>query len=325
MKYIIIAISLLFLTSCGTTSSLDLSGYAQIQEPRLYPALYTKKWRHGVLDCELSKDPSLEVYRYDTGSYIIRQNKCANFEAPFIYVLFGEKKVVILDTGASKSPVENPLYLTVTSLIEQELKLMGKNQFEILVIHSHSHSDHYQGDSQFRGKNNVTIVAPTHKAMKQFFTFDDWPNTSTTLDLGNRKLVVIPTPGHQEEAISIYDPKTKWLLTGDTFYPGYIYVKNWSDYRKSIARLVAFTKYNEVSAILGAHIEMKTESGEYYPIGTTFQPDEASLALSLAQLNFLNNKLNEYQAPQKIIMDKLIIAPMSTLNKMINHIVKWFI
>lgn len=31
---------------------------------------------------------------------------------------------------------------------------------ELIVIHSHSHRDHYSGDSQFAGKLNVTIVEP---------------------------------------------------------------------------------------------------------------------------------------------------------------------
>jgi hypothetical protein len=39
-------------------------------------------------------------------------------------------------------------------------------------------------------------------------------------------------PDNQEETISIYDHQTKWLMTGDTLYPGYIYVKDWQAYRK---------------------------------------------------------------------------------------------
>ena len=59
---------------------------------------------------------------------------------------------------------------------------------------------------------------------------------------------------------------TKWLLTGDTFYPGYLYVKDWNEYKNSIARLVSFSNTHEIDAILGAHVEMKNKAGEYYEL-----------------------------------------------------------
>ncbi|MCH2236210.1 MAG: MBL fold metallo-hydrolase, partial [Crocinitomicaceae bacterium] len=63
---------------------------------------------------------------------------------------------------------------------------------------------------------------------------NNWPNDISEYDLGNRKLSIIPTPGHQNQAIIIYDAHTKWLLTRDSFYPGQIYIKDWQDYKLSI-------------------------------------------------------------------------------------------
>ena len=34
-------------------------------------------------------DPEVQVHAYNATTYIIRQNKCRTFEAPFIYVLIG--------------------------------------------------------------------------------------------------------------------------------------------------------------------------------------------------------------------------------------------
>ena len=148
---------------------------------------------------------------------------------------------MVLDTGATESELDFPLYKTVQGLIEQQSRQDGKTLQELLIIYSHGHSDHDTGDSQFEGKPNVTIVKP---------------NYEVNLELGDRKLSIIPAPEHQEKAIPIYDPHTKWLLTGDTFYPSYLYVKDWNDYKKSIARLVLFSNTHEVNAILGAHVEM---------------------------------------------------------------------
>jgi hydroxyacylglutathione hydrolase len=235
----------------------------------------------------------------------------------------GKDKVLVLDTGATESESDFPLYDTVRGLVDEQYHQDGKTDRQWLVIHSHSHNDHYTGDSQFEGKPNVTVVKPNNQAMLQFFGFNEWPNDEVSVELGRRKLTIIATPGHQEEAISIYDSHTKWLLTGDTFYPGYVYVKDWNDYKKSIARLVSFTNTHEVSAILGAHIEMTNQAGEYYTIGTIYQPNEAPLVLMPESLAALHSELKKSEKPKKIILNEFIVAPMNTLQKVVSNIARW--
>jgi hypothetical protein len=62
------------------------------QTKLLSESLKQKKWNHGSVDCKYNTDPAIEVHQYDQSSYVLRQNKCVTYEAPFIYVLFGEKK-----------------------------------------------------------------------------------------------------------------------------------------------------------------------------------------------------------------------------------------
>jgi len=196
---------------------------------------------------------------------------------------------------------------------------------EILVIHSHSHSDHYSGDEQFLGKKNVTVVAAKSAVVDDFFAFDKGLNQQIALELGGRSITIIQTPGHQDEAIAVYDAQTKWLLSGDTFYPGYVYVKDWDAYKDSIARLVSFSNSHSVSAILGAHIEKKSRIGEYYEVGTIYQPQEASLVLMPRDLIALNEKLQKTETPEKISLDGLIVEPLGFLPKLITNVVGWFI
>ena len=80
--------------------------------------LRDKKWIHGSADCKSNKDPAIEVFQYDPSSYILRQNKCLSYEAPFIYVLLGDDRVFVLDTGATESALDFPLYETVRSLVK---------------------------------------------------------------------------------------------------------------------------------------------------------------------------------------------------------------
>lgn len=65
------------------------------------------RWIHGAPDCALSADPPLQVYAYDKDTYILRQSKCTHFEAPFLYLLFGTEKALLIDTGAGGVPVRS--------------------------------------------------------------------------------------------------------------------------------------------------------------------------------------------------------------------------
>lgn len=305
----------------------SINTYANAKETKslMLEILKQKQWRHGSADCEVNRDPELEVFQFDESSFVLRQNKCLTYEAPFIYVLIGSERILVLDTGATKSELGSPLYDVLQSLIEKQLSNKIDIKPEILVIHSHGHSDHHSGDSQFVGKENVTLILPNRINFEQFFGFDANSELPTYIDLGNRKISIIPTPGHQEEAISIYDPQTQWLLTGDTFYPGKIYVKHWEDYKNSIARLALFMKNNEVGFILGSHIEMTNRAGEYYPVGTSYQPDEASLVLMPRDLVDLHAALKKSTKAESIIMDNFVVEPLGALQKVISSIVRWLI
>ena len=277
-------------------------------------SLRDKQWIHGAEDCEVSDDPAIEVYRYDDASYILRQSKCLDFEAPFMFLLLGTKTALLMDSGATKGPIDFPLYDTVRALVGER---------EMVLIHSHSHGDHRRGDAQFEDKSGVTVVEPSGAGVTEFFGFINWPSGESRLELGRRELIVLPTPGHQEEAITVYDPKTQWLLTGDTIYPGYIYVKDWQAYRLSIERLVLFSQDHKVSAVLGSHIEMTSTPGKYYPIGTTFQPEEASLVLDPIILLELNRELARRDKPGEIQRDELIVAPMNIVQRGVSNFARW--
>lgn len=302
--FIVLFLSIFVLTTQMANANSDLKN------------LKTHKFIHGAKSCDNNSDPTIEVFEYNANTYILRQNKCTHYEAPFIYVLFGEDKVFIQDTGATNDPKKFPLYSVVMELIYKQALLQNKavGDYSIIVSHSHSHSDHIAGDVQFKNKPHIRLIKPTSKGVHRFFGYDknnlNWPNDTTTLELGNRKLTIIPIPGHQSESIAIYDPENKWLLTGDTFYPGRLYIKNWHKYKLSIARLVAFTRSNPVSAIMGTHIEMSDKLGVDYPMGSTYQPNEAPLPLETKSLLKLNDYLNKYTQPKKIVSEKFIIYPV---------------
>ena len=308
-------------TNLGFAEGNESLADSEIPSQNTSSKLNHMDWNHGSADCSLDEDPAIEVFEHDNSSYILRQNKCLSYEAPFIYVLMGKEKVLVLDTGAGE---RFPLYETVRMLLEERSSEVNSSLKEILVIHSHSHRDHYSGDSLFVGKPNVTIVEPNYKSVIHHFQFENWPEDMARIQLGGREIIIIATPGHQEEAISVYDIQNQWLLTGDTFYPGYIYVKDWRDYKQSIARLLKFSESHQISALLGSHIEMTRESGQYYPIGATYQPNEAPLTLTLENLRFLSDELEKTDKPRKIEGSKFIVVPMNTFQRALSNAARWF-
>lgn len=328
MKWQPICLLWLLLTGCSTNSAslatpsvtenlADLAGPEQSD-------LFSKRWYAGAEDCKLNSAPPIEVYQHDVDTYVLRQNKCMHFEAPFIYLLFGEKTALLLDTGAIADADQFPLKATVDAIFAKRRSEGLKGDQDLLILHSHGHSDHTQADEQFAGQAGVTLVPPSLSEIKTHFDLKNWPEDSTEIDLGGRNLIIMPIPGHHEQSIAIYDPATQWLLTGDTFYPGKIYVQDWQQFRTSIKAMVKFSQHTKVKALMGAHIEMSRTPGVFYPIGSQYHPDEAPLALSTDVLLELHLALQSQTEINEIVLDRLIVAPKNRLQKALSNLVNWF-
>lgn len=293
-------------------------------EPSL-AKLHHFTWYSGSRSCEKSNNPALEVFQYDSDSYILRQNKCLHYEAPFIYLFFGENKAFILDTGAIEDARIMPLASTILTIISNRRSIHTdlKQDLTLIIAHSHSHGDHIAGDSQLKQLDGhkfaegsvikIHYIEPNNpQALYAAFNIKEWPTRISELDLGKRMLKILPSPGHHEEGISIYDPQTNWLLTGDTFYPGRLYINAWAEFKATIKRLNEFVKQNDVKAILGAHIEMSSRLKSDYPVGSKYHEDEASLVLFPKDLQVLDNALDTLgDTPTYQRLNKFIIYPVN--------------
>jgi len=100
------------------------------------------RWIHGAPDCDGSTDPPLQVVATDEDTFVIRQSKCVDFEAPFLYLLLGTEKALLHDTGATADADVFPIRHTVEDLI-------AGRSLRLVVTHSHGHGDHWAGDAQF--------------------------------------------------------------------------------------------------------------------------------------------------------------------------------
>ena len=199
-----------------------------------YPRDYYKKYEK--IDVKNGRN-WYEVYRLPKNVYAICEPQ--HFQEVNIYLIIGEKRALLLDTGEGFCPLK--------PLIDE---LYGG---EIFAVNSHFHFDHIGSNFLFQpihiyddpyakavaenGLPKEALGAQLDEEMFQFGypktldpeKFHIPPYTYETLtdgqmiDLGGRSLQVLHTPGHSADSIMLYDEANKILFTGDTFYLGALY------------------------------------------------------------------------------------------------------
>jgi len=213
-------------------------------------------------------DSWFEVYEVSHAVFAIYEPHQS--EETIGYLIAGEKRALLFDTGMGIGDLKH--------LVSQ---LTG---LPIVVLNSHTHGDHvgdnwqfstvYGMDTAFTRTNakgssvqakqeiqpgEICGSLPTGFDPKTYVT-RPWKiaqiiRDGEQIDLGGRTIEVIATPGHTPDAISLFDRANGLLFTGDTYYPGTIYLfapeTDLQAYDVSIHRLVALAP--QVKMVLGAH------------------------------------------------------------------------
>lgn len=291
------------LTAVRFSSLTALLLFAQGSYAQAATDLTNVQWIHGAQDCEAARtEPGYvqwQQMRYQSNTIIFRQNKCSNYEAPFVYLFTGADRSLLIDTGATEEGGAS-LLAAVRDITDLPL----------IVAHSHGHGDHTKGDSAFSGQEGTIVVGVGADAVQAFFGFENWPEEQAEFELGDRTIMLLPIPGHTDDDLAYYDPVSRFAVTGDTLYPGRLYVRNWSSYRASVARLNAWIQEKPVSHVLGTHIEMTADANVDYPIRTTYQPDEHPLPLAPSDIVTLHETLMWLEAPERTYLGSFIIWPV---------------
>jgi hydroxyacylglutathione hydrolase len=239
------------------------------------------RWVHGAAGKDASAlaaaGPPLQVHALEEHTYLLRQNKTTHYEAPFLALLLGAERALLLDTGATADADDVPVRATVDRLIGAWLERHPRPGYPLVVAHTHAHSDHVGGDGQFTGRPGTVVVGPDVDAVGEFFGFTEWPREIVAFDLGGGRAVeVTGVPGHEETSVAVFDPWTGVLFTGDTVYPGRLYVRAPEAFVDSLERLVALAADRDVRHVVGCHVEMAGD-GREFPLGTRHQPGEAPI------------------------------------------------
>lgn len=261
-----------FLSSLIIAAFATVSGAAWTQ---VTPGSIDVHWNDGAKDCKANPQPPIQTHAYNPRTYILRENPCATFEAPFMYLLIGSSKALLIDTGDVADPKQMPLAQTVMQLLPGE----GIAKLPLLVVHTHRHLDHRAGDNQFAHLPNVQVVGWDLDSVRRYYNLTDWPNGLAQINLGDRTIDVIPTPGHNATHVSFYDRNTGLFFSGDFLMPGRLLIDDAKADLVSAKRVAAFVKDRPVSYVLGGHIEMNS-AGEMFPWGSQYHPDEHALPMT---------------------------------------------
>jgi glyoxylase-like metal-dependent hydrolase (beta-lactamase superfamily II) len=187
-------------------------------------------------------DPWFEVYSVRPGVLAIYEPQQA--EQVISYLILGKKRALLLDTGMGISDMKK--------------LVQGLTTLPVSVLNSHTHNDHVGDNWEFQGAQSDDIYGMdtdfTRKSAQgsrddaqaeikpdqlcgplpagfdartyatKPFKITHWLHGGDTIDLGGRVLKVISTPGHTPDSIALLDQAHGLLFTGDTYYPGLIYL-----------------------------------------------------------------------------------------------------
>jgi hydroxyacylglutathione hydrolase len=241
---------------CATLFTLGALGGAGAAEAP--STLFAQPWNGGLDE----REPAFQAQRIDDDTIVIRQSIRTTFEAPFVHLLFGKAKALLIDTGTGSGD----LRAEVDRIIGARLKARGQQSLPLVVMHSHAHSDHVGGDAGFAGRADTIVVGHTADDVARFFGIKAWPTEAAAFDLGERIVDILPTPGHHDSHVMAFDRATRILFSGDSIYPGNLYFRcdKAQTFKASLDRVAAFAAKNDVRWLLGAHIEMTTSPGKTF-------------------------------------------------------------
>jgi glyoxylase-like metal-dependent hydrolase (beta-lactamase superfamily II) len=220
-------------------------------------------------------DPWFGIYKVAPNTFAIYEPHQS--EEVISYLIVGEKQALLFDTGMGISDIKK---LTA----ELPHPLIQVIKAPILVLNSHTHDDHVGGNWQFdtvlgmdtdftrtnaKGSREdaqaeiapgeICPDLPKNFDAKSYATkpwkISQYVHDGEKIELGNRTLEIIATPGHTPDAISLLDRANGLLFTGDTYYPATIWLyrpeTDFDAYAASIQRLAALAP--QIKIVLGAH------------------------------------------------------------------------
>src|SRR5215469_15519245 len=202
--------------------------------PYVYPELEYRL--HGMDPAVLPKPAEPVAGRWNDDYFVVEEidpttlaiGEPRYYQGNYSYLIIGRQRAVLFDAGTGTRDIV-PVVRSLTAL-------------PITVIPSHLHFDHVGALGQL--DRTALLDAPTLRARVRdsrltlgryeflgfvedlaspTFRVDEWWAGGSTVDLGERRIRVLSTPGHTPTSVSLYDEQRRQLFLGDFMYPGALY------------------------------------------------------------------------------------------------------
>lgn len=207
-----------------------------------------------IFGCGKKTDGWFLVEKLDDRTYIISEPNSSQGNSCFLII--GDKEAVLFDSGTGEDKCKS-----ITHIIDSLTKL------PVTLLFSHFHFDHIGNVNDFN-----SIAIPEIELLKKrlsadsllilnrcdVLTQDDVSLKISRLlpvgkeiDLGNRKIKILHTPGHSKESISIIDNEKGYIFAGDLIYNGLLLIDDCDDYLHSIKDI--FKNSDSGCRVFGSH------------------------------------------------------------------------
>jgi len=244
-------------------------------------------------------DDWFKVYSVAPGVIAISEPR--QYEGVTSFLIVGSSRAVLFDSGLGVGRI-GAVVSRLTAL-------------PVTVINSHTHFDHVGGNSEFGDVRNLdepfsyaSARGEVGDALRKYaketlaedrvcgalpagvtsrdYIIPTWRIAALVrdgeiIDLGDRRLDVLGTPGHTPDSVSLLDRANGLLFTGDTYYSGEIYL--WSpetdiaDYAASIDRIAALEP--GLKKLLPAHGPPVAEPRRLLELGQALQDIQGGSAV----------------------------------------------
>ena len=214
------------------------------------------------------QQPWFEVYAVAPGVLAIYEPHQS--EETISYLILGKAQALLFDTGMGIGDLH---------VVTSELTTLP-----IVVLNSHTHDDHVGSNWQFQTVLGMDTAFTRQNAkgsredaqaeiakreicgdlpkgfdpsayQTRAWQIQEFKHDGDRIDLGDRTLEILATPGHTPDAICLLDRANRLLFTGDTYYPATIWLfrpeTDLAAYDTSIRRLAALVP--SIKTVLGAH------------------------------------------------------------------------
>ncbi|MBS2210908.1 MBL fold metallo-hydrolase [Carboxylicivirga mesophila] len=251
-----------------------------------------------TISCSTNQDDWYQIQQLNKRTYSISEPNSSQRNSSFLII--GEKEAILLDAGTGENKMQS-MAQVANSL----------SPVPVTLLLSHFHFDHIGGASDFRkvglaalpflanrlSADSILVLTKTEVLSDDTISLkiDRLYPVGEAIDLGNRNIQVLHTPGHSKASIALIDHEQRYIFTGDLIYNDLLLVNNCEAYLQSINTIQEHS--NAGYRIFGSHGTPEVDYAHLVKVKealTAYLADDGSFD-SIRNISFFGTPKEVYQ------------------------------